>query len=119
MKTILITNSLFSLTSGITSLFTIDQINKELGLENQFIIPIISFGLIVFSAYILWIVQQQKTSHITVITALDFGWVFGTVVLCLLPETGISNFGKTVLISIGIIVLSFGIIQWKTVNDLG
>lgn len=117
MSNYIIQNSLFSMVSGCTIVIFNKQISSELNLENSLLASTIGVGLIVFSTYLFWVYKRKKTNHIRWISILDFLWVIGTGIVCFYPDLGISNIGKAFLSGIALIVLYFGINQWKTVND--
>ena len=94
LKSYLQTNAIFSGISGLLILiFNNGFLMEYLGLKNPKILMFIGVGLLIFSAFIFYVVKKQidNSKLISIITSLDIMWVLGSFSITFFDLFGITQ----------------------------
>lgn len=113
LKGIFFANSIFSGISGVSFIVFARALYSLFGLPSPLLVQITGGILILFSVYLLFLVNKKVVSPIEIwfIIMSDFSWVIGTLYLLFTFPTQIAIGGKTLLYSAGVTVLTFTLMQ--------
>lgn len=106
-------NVVFSLLTGCLLLFGASWAASFLGINTAVIPGVIGGSLIFFAGHILMAVNRSAPNfmELAYITALDFLWVAGSVVLLVAFPEVLSREGRMAVLAVGLIVEGFGSLQ--------
>ncbi len=107
----LLTNAVFSGTSGIILILCYTTIAALFQIENNTPFWSIGIALLYFMSTIIYEIKKQRKIAVLWIILQDFLWVIGSSVLLIFNPFQISNAGLTIIGFIALIVLFMGINQ--------
>jgi len=83
LKKWLVINTVFSFTSGVLMMVFNQYLSNVFGIGTEMVFPLIGINLIVFAGFVLFVTKRhlQNQRLIYTICALDFLWVFGSIIL--------------------------------------
>jgi hypothetical protein len=115
LKTVLLSNALFSITTGLTAILMNNYVGSFFSYQEPIVFYILGFGLLAFGSYVAFtaIRRIHKKKEIKTISFADFGWVIGSIILLTINPVDFSFEAISVISIIAIIVLTFGLLQQK------
>lgn len=108
-------NATFSILSGLVLIFGNRFLQGFFGFENAYIFPVLAIGLLIFGGSVYLVSRQQPidAKQVNSISIADAGWVLGSVLLCVFRPFGLTTGAYVVIIIVALIVLLFGIQQYR------
>ncbi|MBE9075997.1 SRPBCC family protein [Romeria aff. gracilis LEGE 07310] len=113
LRTALLANAVFSVTCGLLLLAWPSLIEGLLGIQAPLILPLVGLGLLLFAIDLLHQATRPRLATWRALYACagDFLWVLGSVLGLLLFHRLLSATGTATLLTVALIVLTFGIWQ--------
>ena len=113
LRSALLANAAFSSVCGLALLFAPGSIGDLLGLEANLIYRLLGAGLLLFAADLVHqatrpVVAQWRAA---LACAADFAWVAATALAFLFFPGALSEAGALAVLTVGLIVLGFGLWQ--------
>lgn len=107
----LLTNAVFSGTSGLILLLFQHSIARLFGVENTTIFEVTGLLLLFFAGTILYEARKQRRLGVWWIITQDILWVIGSAILLILQPFAITATGNIVIAIIALIVLLLAVMQ--------
>jgi len=119
LRIALVTNALFSLTSGMLMIFESEVVGAWLGITSLSVLQVIGVGLLIFSADLFHQATRPRivTWRALYASAGDFLWVISTFVLIVLFPSMLSQTGNGLAVLIAIAVAIFGVWQVLAIGE--
>jgi hypothetical protein len=115
----LLANALFSGFCGGLILLAESTVLGWLGIEGLGIWPIGAL-LLLFSAYLFWMIRQRRLPRILVsgIIGGDWVWVLGSAVLLVLNAGLFSTTGVVLILDVAVVVAIFAVLQQRSLKKV-
>ena len=114
LQKILMGNALFSFISGVAMIVFYSSLAHIFEVPNEAPFLILGIGILLFSAFVFWVVKRLRSHFVLSIIVMDLLWVLGSLVLLLWRPFSISATGQLLIGVAALIVLSFALAQSKT-----
>ncbi len=115
LKNVLVSNALFSMTSGLIALFFSRPISVLMNIEKELILQIIGGGLVLFGGFVLSQAFTKKANLLLIksIVIQDWIWVIASVIVIVFQLFTLSFNAYLLIGIIAIIVANFAYFQNK------
>ena len=114
LKTALLANAIFSSLSGIAILLFSNWLSQLMGIGNEFILPVIGSGLVLFAATIVYHATRASINlnQVKLIIAQDLAWVVGSLIVIVFSLFNLTTIGYLLVGVVAVAVADFAWLQW-------
>ena len=120
LRAVLKGNALFSLASGLSLLLFSKKLGAIMNVQNADVLHYIGIALLIFVALLLYNAFKSKINKTLIksIIVQDWAWVLGSLVLLVLNPFQISTTGNILIALVALIVMSFAMLQQRSLQQL-
>lgn len=114
LRNTLLVNASISALIGLLCAFDSKVVDSFLGLGMPRLILVLGIGLLLFAAELFWVATRPKINRMAaqIITALDVGWVVGSIVLLAAGVPALSDGGWWAVAILADVVAVFAICEF-------
>jgi len=115
LKILFRANVLFSTACALDLFLFTGHFARWMGISENVYLQLLAGGLIGFAAFVFWVSSQSPISkHLALqVIAADLSWVVGSGILLAFNPFNFTLIGQVMVLAIGLIVLTFAILQIK------
>jgi len=104
-------NGIFSVSTGIILVFFGASVARIFDVGNTLIFKLTGTGLLLFATFVFLEARKQRPLNVLSIIFLDMVWVLATIIILIVKPFELSVTGHELLGIVGVVVLTFAILQ--------